>query len=279
MEDEEEELEEAEEDEVGSQEEETTAGVTRRNASGGSTRHVGQSTPLWQRVFMTLVVLAVASIVGQYKLESAPIGYCDIGKQTNAVLKAREAERREIENCHTQYAGSSDPDACPPLPLIPLPRPESCTPCPAHATCTRFDVMCDDGYIKIPHPFALVPYLPEIANGLPALGPIAFPPRCVVDPMRRRNIGQLGKSIDVELAKTRGRRRCDGVTGKDRSSVDAVKWGVELDELKMILKNDTQTSDKKSKDVSTPYVRTLSPSVSKPYADNRQRQESADREL
>ena len=241
-------------------EDKATAEISRRIAGGGSdavarrrASAVERPTPLWQRLFTVLLTLALASIVGQYKMESAPIGYCDTGTNTNAILKAREAERREIEGCHAQRVGESDPDACPPLPLIPIPHPQTCTPCPAHATCTRTDVMCDDGYIKSPHPFALVPYLPEIANGLPALGPIAFPPRCIVDPIRKRSIGQLGKAVDFWLAKERGDRVCKGVPNNDGG--DAVKWGIEVGELKELMKSRIPIDTiPKGKDVSICFV-------------------------
>ena len=193
----------------------------------------GTSSPLWQKICITLLVLAIASFSGVYKYESAPIGYCDTGLQTNQALINIRKRRQEIEACHAEHSEDGKRDTCPPLPLIPLPHPEACTPCPAHASCSQFSVRCDDGYILSPHPLSTIPYLSELANGLPGLGPIAFPPRCVDDEIRKKHIGRLGKLIDSTLAETKGNRICAGIDSK--KSIDggeARKWGYGYDELK-----------------------------------------------
>jgi hypothetical protein len=234
---------------------EATAEVSRRISEGGS-RAVArrrasvakQPTSHWLLIIVAGLLMAVAIPIGQHKMDSAPIGYCETGKNTNEIVRARELERRELEGCHAQRVGDNNPDACPPLPIIP--RAEACTPCPAHATCTRTEVMCDDGYVKSPHPFTLVPYLSELANGLPVLGSVAFPPRCIVDPKRRRNIGQLGRGIDVQLARFRGDRLCSGVLERADNKLDAVKWGIEVGALKELMRKSYVTPEKKGKEVS-----------------------------
>ncbi|TDL27536.1 hypothetical protein BD410DRAFT_713668 [Rickenella mellea] len=212
--------------------------VARRIAKGGtlvrrSTITPSRPTPLWQKFLFSIIVLSASGIVGQFKMESAPLGYCDTGKNTNQALVELEASRREIEGCHAQRSGDDDPDLCPPLPLVPLPHPTACTPCPIHATCTRTTVMCDNGFLLSPHPLALVPYLSDIADGLPGLGPIAFPPKCVEDPARKINIGALGKGIDSLLAIEHGKRLCAGVNQNNPiDGGDARRWGFDARKLR-----------------------------------------------
>jgi len=58
----------------------------------------------------------------------------------------------------------------------------------------------------------------------------------VEDPKRKRHIGNLGKAIEVTLAKERGRRVCSGdrvnASVAEDSPEEAKKWGIELSELK-----------------------------------------------
>jgi len=110
--------------------------------------------------------VALSGVVGQYKMEAAPIGFCDTGKATNVILADEISKRKEIEGCHAQWTGEGNPDHCSPLPLIPL-----------------------------PHLISLIPYASTLANGLPGFGPVAFPPKCIIDETRKKNIGALGKWI------------------------------------------------------------------------------------
>ncbi|KAL5511829.1 SRC1 [Sanghuangporus vaninii] len=228
------------EDEENELEDSQTVAVAQKIAEGGQLVRKGsksdQSIPLWQRIAILLLVLALSSLSAWYKIESAPIGYCDTGSHTNDVLLDIRKKREETESCYAEHSEDGKQGSCPPLPLIPLPRPEACTPCPAHATCSRFSVRCDDGYILSPHPLSRIPYLSELANGLPGLGPIAFPPRCVDDELRKKHIGRLGKLIDTTLAETRGNRICTGIDPeKPIDGGEARKWGYDYEDLKSTL--------------------------------------------
>ena len=195
-------------------------------------RPLRRSVPWWQRIIVGALVLTSSGIVGQYKLESSSIGYCQRDSDTNDFLSELVSTRREIEACHGQY-NEGNPDACPPLPLLPLPHPETCTPCPKHGSCGRFDVMCDDGFILSPHPLSFIPLLPAIVDGLPKLGSVAFPPSCIADEMRKKNIGALGRKIDTFLAYERGKKLCAGIdTQKPLDGGDARRWGIEIETLK-----------------------------------------------
>ncbi|KAH8117468.1 Man1-Src1p-C-terminal domain-containing protein [Phellopilus nigrolimitatus] len=220
-----------------------TAEVAQRISDGGAVirkplTHVSsRSTPLWQRVLVALFVLVLSGLAGQYKLESAPIGYCDTGSHTNDVLMDIREKRQEIEGCHAQFTEGGNIDKCVPLPLIPLPRPDACTPCPAHAICSRYSARCEDGYIMHPHLLANIPYSSNLADGLPGLGPIAFPPKCVDDELRKKNINVLGKKMDAALAEIRGERICAGIdTQVPVDGGEARRWGYRIDELLDLMK-------------------------------------------
>jgi hypothetical protein len=231
------------------------------------------------QIVAALMVAAVGYVVFNYRTESASIGFCDTGSTTNNALEALRANRLAIEACNrenrtTLYLPSlrseneqEDPTPCPLPPLVPIPLPNSCTPCPQHASCKQFSVHCDNGYILRPN--ALLGFLPnppssfdlspstsmapselawalisETLNGLPGLGSIALPPRCALDPKRQRNIGVLGKAMESLLAQERGRRLCVGGQDLDKEynekeGGEARKWGIEIEQLRELMKRKT----------------------------------------
>lgn len=263
-------------------------------------QQVAGAPPLSQTLFRFLLVMLGSYFLAtgyQWKVDSAVIGFCDTNSRTNAVLDAFRSHLKLIAECNrenrtTLYpsieadsSGSDLPSApgqtaeeggeeshinreqkCPPLPLVPLPRPDTCTPCPAHATCTPSTVTCDTGFLLRPHPLLLFLSLPKNStapntyvppahgslptntipqmaydvlasalDGLPGLGPVAFPPRCVENPRRKRHIGALGKAVDSFLAHERGSRVCAGVGRGEKPGTEvqeAKKWGMELQALK-----------------------------------------------
>ncbi|THH12753.1 hypothetical protein EW146_g7396, partial [Bondarzewia mesenterica] len=209
-----------------------------------------------------------------YKAESASIGYCDAGKNTNDVLEVLRTRHAAVEACNREnrtllYAPplpsesaavnesvERENPACPTPSLIP--HPDSCTPCPDHATCTIHNVECDNGYLLRLHPLlSLLPFpvtnstsvsseklsgpvkaiLTAVSvglDGVPGVGSVALPPHCVMDPRRRRHIGVLGKAIESALGQERGRRLCAGNVPvvKDEDGGEAKRWGIEVAKLK-----------------------------------------------
>ncbi|KAI0670461.1 Man1-Src1p-C-terminal domain-containing protein [Trametes maxima] len=168
---------------------------------------------------------------------------------------------------------------CPAPPLVPYIQPNECTRCPKHAACTPTSVTCENGFILRPHPLLAafpVPVthkeghanlqtyerplnfssesdavqlvyaaLSTVFDGLPYLGPVAFPPRCVEDPRRKRHIGVLGKAIESILAHERGRRVCDGVgvgLPEGDEATEAQRWGIEVEKLREHIKEKTAPS-------------------------------------
>jgi hypothetical protein len=124
-------------------------------------------TPVILRLLYALIMLSAFGATVFFKNESAPIGYCDKGRDTNKALEQLKAKWSAIEGCNKDkrtlldlpallkdsLVGNEDPKAtrCSPLSLIPLPHPTSCTPCPEHATCTQHSVKCDTGHLLRPH--------------------------------------------------------------------------------------------------------------------------------
>ena len=160
-------------------------------------------------------------------------------------------------------------EACPLPPLLPIPQPSSCTACPAHATCTQRSVVCDSGYLKKPHILlSFIPVTPSqsalttthapeltalffkgvstLTDGLPGFGSVGLPPRCVEDPKRKRHIGNLGKAMETTLAKERGKRVCrgdhTGASESEEGPKDAMKWGIEIGQLKESFKKTVSVS-------------------------------------
>ncbi|KAG1756824.1 Man1-Src1p-C-terminal domain-containing protein [Suillus paluster] len=224
--------------------------------------------------FVTLIYLIVTLVasyfVKQYKDESSAIGYCDIGSNTNQALRDLEVQREAVQPCNKDnrtvlYLPSvlsdtglfEDGISFPPC-VLAL-QPSTCAPCPEFASCTQHSVVCNPGYVLRPHPvlgllspFGSVTPLAEsiwsligdVTNGLPGLGPVAFPPRCIEDPKRKRNIGALGKAIEAFLGQERGRRVCSGEKQvrqivNDNEGGEANKWGLEVETLRNTMKRKT----------------------------------------
>ena len=229
---------------------------------------------LWCILVVTFSVIAYHA--HDYKVQSSAIGYCDTGTRTSQVVEHLKARRLFVRECNRQNqttlrpntsAGGQNLTVCPLPPLLPIPEPESCTPCPEHATCSQYSIYCDTGYLLHPNPlvffmptppsasnvsFATASSLPELVwgllydslNGLPGFGSVALPPRCLEDPNRRRLIGVLGRNIENTLGKEYGRRVCAGgkviqERVKESDGGEAKKWGVELSELKRLMRKKT----------------------------------------
>ncbi|KAF8636578.1 hypothetical protein AX17_003389 [Amanita inopinata Kibby_2008] len=274
-------------EESSSQEKEKSASMLQKPIA--SRKDTGSHLPssIMLRLLSLAFLVATIFAVLNYKMESASIGYCERGTDTNNYLDATRARRSAIESCNRENRTHLDPpmsnvsasnsgdtdggdnrvETCPLMPLLPIPQPNRCTPCPGHATCDRHSITCDTGYLLRPHVLvSFLPALPSPSNtslssslsplemtwklismcldGLPGIGSIALPPRCTEDPKRKRNIGALGKAIEALVGQERGSRLCVGgrilreVIG-DEDGGDAKKWGVELRQLREAMRKKT----------------------------------------
>jgi len=132
---------------------------------------------------------------------------------------------------------TSHNETCPPgESLFEFLEPLQCTACPAHAYCTPDTVTCERLYVLRPHPLAELPVLPSIFNGLPGIGPVAFPPKCVEDEKRKQFLGKLGMVIESHLANVRGQRICNDLKGPLGVAGEAGVWGIELNHVHDTLK-------------------------------------------
>lgn len=250
----------------------TSQGVSRAIAHPGA--------KLWRFLLTslyTICFLVASGIIIHYKRESASIGFCDSGSNSSQALEEFQTRISEVEPCDRanrtfldipselfDAITTKDGRGCPILSLIPLPHPSACTPCPEYASCNQHTVMCNSAYLLRPHPilallspFGAAPSAPiemvwnfisEVADGLPGLGSVAFPPHCIEDPRRKRNIGALGRAIEALLGQERGRRVCAGgegvqLTVPDSEGGEARKWGSEVEELRETMKKKTAVRD------------------------------------
>lgn len=268
-EEEEEEQEEEQEDEEQADEDRNTA-VSQRLASGGEVavrRSPQQQTSWFVRVLYVLFTLVASTGTYYYKSEAAPIGYCDTGKNTNNALDAVTVRWAAIEACNQEnrtflqlpasFGGSErrldeEPILCPPPALLPFLHPTHCTPCPEHAICAKGTMTCENGYLLHAHPALslLSPFglatpttlhkqVGEVFNGLPGLGPVAFPQRCDENPLRKLHIGALGKAVEALLGQERGARICAGNKMVISDGGEARNWGMEIGELRDAMKQKT----------------------------------------
>ncbi|KAF9005615.1 Man1-Src1p-C-terminal domain-containing protein [Cyathus striatus] len=208
------------------------------------------------RLFFVMAIVTLSVTGYQYKQESSAIGYCEPGTTTNHYLENFKVKRAAIELCNKENRTQLESgEPCPLPPLFPILHPERCTQCPKHAKCSQYTVTCENGYLL--HPTWYLSFLPpppqdrdasqpssfndllwrtlSMANGLPGSGSIAFPPRCLEDPKRKRNIGALGKAIESLLGQERGRRLCSGTISTlpmQGEIEEAKKWGVEMEKLR-----------------------------------------------
>lgn len=226
------------------------AAVSKALAEGGSARagtnqvFEAQGLPFWARMAWVAMALSLLAATASYKVQSASIGFCYPGTDTNAILGERQAARIAAQECTERLAHQSgDVEAsnltCTPLPLLPLPEPTMCTPCPVHAYCTPDTVTCEPSFVLRQNPLAIVPLFSRLFDGLPGLGPVAFPPSCVEDEARKRSIGRLGVALENYLAWTRGHRLCVGVSGPVGKGGEATQLGLQVDRVRDHLKKVT----------------------------------------
>ena len=190
------------------------------------------------RVAVLVAFALCASSTLHYKTTSSGIGYCDGGSNSNEHLRNLREKRRFVKECNARLAEGGpaeqasrlvDGVRCP-LPDF-FPPPDTCTPCPARATCHHHQVKCNDALIPLSHPLADVSGISSFLNGLPTIGPVAFPITCVEDRARLQKIGHVGKAIEDWLAKAKGDQMCL-TGGRKRAESDAEAWGVLLKDVK-----------------------------------------------
>ncbi|KAL1729291.1 Man1-Src1p-C-terminal domain-containing protein [Schizophyllum commune] len=231
-----------------------------------------------RRLILTVILLALGYFTWSYKQESAQIGFCTSehnGEPMNDYLLEIRRQRAVIEEqCQLeqqkhleQMNGTADANStpffgnstvCAQAALLPV--PDACTPCPAHANCTRTTLDCNLKYELRPN--RLLFFAPphnrvnleggwtdiwRLLDGLPGLGPVAFPPRCVDDGKWTEGALRTAKRLSALLRGLRSKRLCSGQF--ERYSVEdggeARQWGLPHNEIYDIF--DKMTGDKPNK--------------------------------
>ncbi|OCF42073.1 hypothetical protein I317_04044 [Kwoniella heveanensis CBS 569] len=188
---------------------------------------------------LSALFLLLLSLLANFKSQSSALGYCDATSSTNDLILSRQsalddaraciARKAQLELDDHQAANAVHCDVSA-LPLLPfVPRPTGCTPCPPHAECVDGEIVaCAPEYLLTPHPLSA---LSPLADGLPGVGPRAFPPSCRPDTAKKRMIGGLAKELEKELAKGRGLVVCAGLGKDDGKKGEGERFGV--DELSL----------------------------------------------
>ncbi|KAL1669220.1 Man1-Src1p-C-terminal domain-containing protein [Schizophyllum commune] len=231
-----------------------------------------------RRLFLTIILLALGYFTWSYKQESAQIGFCTSeynGEPMNDYLLELRGRRAEIERqCHLeqqkhleQINGTADANSTPSFgnstvcaQAALLPVPDACTPCPAHANCTRTTLDCNLKYELKPN--RLLFFAPphnrvnleggwldiwRLLDGLPGLGPVAFPPRCVDDGKWTEGTLRTAKRLSALLRGLRSKRLCSGQFERysAEDGGEARQWGLPHNEIYDIF--DKMTGNKPNK--------------------------------
>ncbi|ORY20212.1 Man1-Src1p-C-terminal domain-domain-containing protein [Naematelia encephala] len=183
---------------------------------------------------LSALLLLLLSFIANYKNGSASIGYCDPANNVNDITLTRQSElddaracidRRTLLDLDTPGAGKAIECDVSALPLVPfLPRPTACTPCPPHAICEDGQITaCEPEFLLASHPLS---FLSPVVDGLPGIGPRAFPPSCRPDTAKKRLIGGLAKEMESLLAKGRGQVVCAGLGKEDGRKGPGERFGM-----------------------------------------------------
>ncbi len=190
---------------------------------------------------LSIMLLLLLPLLANYKSQSSSIGYCDPSSSTNDIITSRQIAQESATACISRRTDqrldptisnaeiiSCDTSA---LPLVPfIPRPEACAPCPPHAICSEGAIVgCEPEYLLSTNPFN---FISPLVDGLPGVGPRAFPPNCKPDTYKKRMIGGLAKEIERDLAIGRGSVECAGIGKDDGRKGQGERFGMQEETLK-----------------------------------------------
>jgi hypothetical protein len=205
-------------------------------------RRPSPGVPIWLQIVVALLVVAGGTSLWTYKADSASLGYCDPGKNTNSVVLQHLQEIQAAEECRAAIVRRANAGLEPDLQagicrMSLIPRATQCTPCPAHAICSIHSITCEPAYIPRPSALSFIPFADAVLDGMPGLGSVALPPRCVADVRRRQNVGKMARAIENKLASVRGDRVCAGVQSTGGDAQDAAAFGMSVDDIRTSLIN------------------------------------------
>jgi Man1-Src1p-C-terminal domain len=194
----------------------------------------------WRQLLLSVTAVLASTALYSYKTDSAAIGYCDTGKDTNPVVLQHLLEIETEKACRDAVVKRADAG----LPVDPdidsckttiLPRATECTPCPPHATCSVQAITCEPAYILKHNVLSSLPMMDFLLDGFPGMGSVALPARCVPDIKRRQHVGKMAGAIENKLATVRGDRICAGIVSTGGDAQDAAAYGMTFDDIKTSL--------------------------------------------
>ena len=164
---------------------------------------------------LTILIGALYALL-KYRSLSSQLGYCDTNRPSNAILDERVAEYAEL----TQ--STDEADSIYSLLLIPL----QCTPCPQYAYCSQGQIdACEAEFLLTESLISHIPFS-SLLNGMPYLGPVAFPQRCEPDSDKRAMAADVAVHVLSTLEKHRGDVVCGGIRRRrGLSDLDAFALG------------------------------------------------------
>lgn len=224
-----------------------TREVQKSDASKALVKPRGESSARKSLSQLAVLLLAAAASVPTlrtWQSQSVQIGYCDTGSNLNSrILQDRQHRAKRIQWKQQVIANPETPDTAPLdeeafYEVLGIAPPESCTPCPEHAICQDGKLSkCQQGYQLVPdwRQNDLVKFL---LDGLPGLGPVAFPPSCQIDFKRKALGARIAKEIESDLAKRHGDVICSqGLWSADEmgDQLQVVRDGMSEPELRDML--------------------------------------------
>lgn len=149
---------------------------------------------------LTILILSLYALL-KYRSLSVELGYCDSGRSSNALLDQRAAEYAQL---------SQSPDEADAIYAF-LPIPMHCTPCPQYAACAQGAIeACEPEFLLTDSLLAHIPFS-GVFDGMPYIGPVAFPQRCEPDSEKRAMAADVAVHVLSTLEKHRGDVTCGGV--------------------------------------------------------------------
>ncbi|KAJ9125446.1 hypothetical protein QFC22_000407 [Naganishia vaughanmartiniae] len=209
----------------------TSQALIKPTADTSATKHLSQ-------ILIILLVSILTPVLRSWQAQSNQIGYCDTGSNVNnrliqdrrAKMKTIDCKSHKIED--PEYACQLEQESF--FDILGI-APDSCTPCPEHAVCQNGELLrCQQGYQLVPD-WRQTEMTKYLLDGLPATGPVAFPPSCQIDFKRKALSARIAKEIESDLAKRHGDVVCSqSVWNSDlaNESLDIVRDGMSEEELK-----------------------------------------------
>ncbi|KAI5479270.1 inner nuclear membrane protein MAN1 [Pseudohyphozyma bogoriensis] len=177
--------------------------------------------------FYSVILFSIVYLLW-WREERVATGFCDTATSNNALVRARDATRSL--SLAVDQLPSLPPRLLATLDSLHL-RP-SCTPCPAHATCTDGSFMgCAPEYVASQHPLSF--------GGL-----IPLAPRCSPDTEKLMAVAVQAAKAARSLRRRKGEVICGGLEKSRRKAKKSEAWvyGISAEQLMESLRDDNENA-------------------------------------